>query len=229
MTGFLTPSGLEIRLSTQDEPSDGVPLITCATDWGFSCGKEALERHGKPSLPKLRSLVQQMAAYPDGPLVAFVEPPCSTRPLALVQSDHGGAFYERHHEGWVSSWIDFYYSATSIALLGIEERWQADTIQIDHPTHEPWPENASKVILEVAVNLKRAGLVEHLRTLVFNPCGTLTLDQLRAEVSALEAEAGSHRPLTVEPAPGFDDDACIKVQKTHLERLNPLPSESAQR
>lgn len=94
-----------------------------------------------------------MAAHPDGPLVAFVEPPCSDRSLALVQSDHGGVFYERHHTGWVSSWIDLCYAATSIALQEIDRCWQAATVQLDHPTHEPWPKNTSKAMLEAAHHL----------------------------------------------------------------------------
>ena len=105
-TPTLTFHGVAITVNG-GSPADTEPLIGCATDWGFACGKEALEFYGQPRRSDLPRLVRGMEALRIGPAVAFVEPPASTRPLVLVQSDRG-VFYERHHRAWVGSWKDFF-------------------------------------------------------------------------------------------------------------------------
>ena len=208
-------------------PSAREPLVTCGTDWGFACGKEALELHGRPRHHDLRRLVRGMEALPSGPAVALIEPPASTRPLVLVQSDRG-EFYERHHRAWVSSWKDFYYAAAHVAFIEIERRWQAEVVHVDHPTHSPWPRNTSKAILEALGHARAAGTLPSLREVVFHPCGqSLTASQMQDEVSELQGEDTSFRPLQVE-ALSLDsvDPALAHVMAASLERVRPLATAS---
>lgn len=207
------------------QPSATQPLITCATDWGFACGNDALELYGRPRYRDLRRLAQEMEALPSGPAVAFVESPASTRPLVLIQSDRG-AFYQRHHSGWVSSWIDFQYAAAHLAFVEIEQRWQAQVVHVDHPTHEPWPRNTSKAMLEALGHARAAGMLPSLREVVFRPCGrSLTASQIEHEVSDLGSEHTSFRPLKVKRLSlGSLDPRLAHVVAASLERVRPIPT-----
>jgi hypothetical protein len=205
--------------------SDTEPLISCATNSGFACGKEALEWYGRPRHGDLRLLVQGMEALPTGPAVAFVEPPASTRPLVLVQSDRG-VFYQRHHRGWVSSWIDFYYAAAHVAFVGIERRWAADVVCVDHPTHEPWPRNTSKAMLEALGHARAVGMQSSLREIVLQPCGDrLTESRVRQELSELEGDHTSFRLIKAEGlALDGVDPALAQVVAAPLDRMRPVPT-----
>jgi len=221
-TPTLTFHGVAITVDG-GSPADTEPLIGCATDWGFACGKEALEFYGQPRRSDLRLLVQEMEALPTGPAVAFVEPPASTRPLVLVQSDRG-VFYERHHRGWVSSWIDFQYAAAHLAFVGIEQRRAAEVVHVAHPTHSPWPRNTSKVMLEAVGHARAAGLLPSLREVVVHPCGgRVTESQVGREVSELEDEDTAFRPIEVEALALDAATGLADVVASRLERVRAVP------
>jgi hypothetical protein len=215
-----------VAITVENRPGrDMEPLITCGTDWGFACGKDALELYSRPRFGDLRRLVQEMEALPTGPAVAFVEPPASTRPLVLIQSDRG-TFYRRHHRGWVSSWIDFRYAAAHLAFTGVERQWHAAVVHVDHPTLSPWPRNTSKAMLEALGHARAAGMLPSLREVVFHPCGrSLTASQVQDEVSELQGEDTSFRPLKVKRL-SLDsvDPGLAHVVALNLERVSPVPS-----
>jgi hypothetical protein len=215
-----------VEITVGGRPSSGTePLIGCGTDWGFACGKEALEKYGRPRYSDLRLLVRGMESLPTGPAVAFVEPPASTRLLVLVQSDRG-VFYQHYHRGWVGSWIDFYYAAAHNTFVEIERRWAAQVVHVDHPTHSPWPRNTSKVMLEAVGHARAAGMLPSLREVVFHSCGgRLTESQVRHEVSELQNDDTAFRPIEVEAlALGGVDPALAQVLVARVERARPVPT-----
>lgn len=213
--------GLEVTVGRPAKA--GIPLISCGAPDGYACGVGAIRRNVPDRAEEVFGVCARMMEYPAGALVAVVSPPFSARPLVLVQ-DSRGRYYTRHDSGH-AGWQDFYYATAWAAFKEIDCRWGATQVELDHPSHGPWPANVLPAVLAALCDLLDEGALS-LRHLHVYPCSG-RVDQAAVDASrrALSTRPLSRRPVVIEPFPleriGLAPIPGIDLRQVHLPPVHP--------
>jgi hypothetical protein len=129
-----------------------IPFIGASED-GFSpLGIELDRENGWDGAAHIANAIRE-AHY--GPLVALLDRPGASRKLALVQSNRG-PFYEDKHAPQGDpkrAWRDFYYRAGWILFNEMNDRWKPREVQMSHLTGHLWVPGMLEATLNALKNL----------------------------------------------------------------------------